>query len=143
MSIFENSIIVVMSAAGTIEEGLIGYQECSGHAELGAINIDIESHGMPITGYDGQMIFTVVNNNGEEISHIVFNSMTGSEGYDKFVSDIGGITRRSKAGVKKRCLLMLVRLSAATLRFTRKLGTLVASTKIKGSGEIYSLLFFF
>lgn len=112
MSIFENAIIVVMPATGTIEEGLIGYQECSGHAELdvldadndkklGAINIDIESHGMPITGYDGQMIFTVINNNGEEISHIVFNSMAGSEGYDKFVSDIGGITRRSKAGVKE------------------------------------------
>lgn len=109
---FENTIAVVMNAVGTIEEGMIGYQECSGHAELdvldadtdkklGSISIDIESSGMEITGYDGQMIFTIINTDGEETSHIVFNSVSGHEGYDQFVAKIGSITRRSKAGVKE------------------------------------------
>lgn len=109
---FENAIVVTMNAIGNIEEGLIGYQECSGHAELdvldvdtdeklGSINIDIESHGMKITGYDGQMIFTIINTDGEETSRVTFNSMTGREGYDQFVAKIGSITRRSKAGVKE------------------------------------------
>lgn len=123
---FENAIAVVMNAVGTIEEGMIGYQECSGHAELdvldadtdeklGSISIDIESNGMAITGYDGQMIFTVINTDGEEVSRINFNSMTGREGYDQFVANIGNITRRNKAGVKE----MLANAGEAVSRNTK------------------------
>lgn len=123
---FENAIAVVMNAVGTIEEGMIGYQECSGHAELdvldadtdeklGSISIDIEINGMAITGYDGQMIFTVINTDGEEVSRINFNSVTGREGYDQFVAKIGNITRRNKVGVKE----MLANAGEAVSRNTK------------------------
>lgn len=112
MSIFENAIVVIANATGTIEEGLVGYQECSGHAEcnvmnadtdekLGTVTFDIESHGMEITGYDGQVIFTVINNAGEEINRIVFNSIGGREAYETFLSKIADATRRSKISAKE------------------------------------------
>ena len=109
---FENAIVVVMSAAGTINESWLGYQECSGHAELdvmdadtdeklGKVTIDLEIQGMKMTGYDGQMLFTTINNDGEEISHISFNSVGGRDAYEKFLSSIADLTRRSKASAKE------------------------------------------
>ena len=83
--------------------------------KLGSISIDIESNGMAITGYDGQMIFTVINTDGEEVSRINFNSMTGREGYDQFIAKIGSITRRNKAGVKE----MLANAGEAVSRNTK------------------------
>ena len=86
---FENAMFIITSAVGTVEEGLIGFQECSGHCEfnildadtdekLGTASIDMECSGMEVTGYDGQTIFSIEDNNKEEIFHAVFNSINKS-----------------------------------------------------------------
>jgi hypothetical protein len=109
---FENAIIVVMKAAGTVNESWLGYQECSGHVDLsimdvdtdeklGTATIDLETNGMEITGYDGQMIFTILDKDGEELSHTTFNGIDGREGYEKFLSRIADMTKRSKASAKE------------------------------------------
>ena len=108
---FENAMFIIKSAIGTVEQGLIGFQECSGHADLdildcntdeklGTATVDIECSGMDATGYDGQSIFSIFNGE-EEIFHATFNSMNGLDGYNKFIESIASVTCKTKANVKE------------------------------------------
>jgi len=109
---FENAMFVINYAAGTVEEGLIGYQECSGHCEfhildadtdekLGTAFIDMECSGMEATGYDGQTIFSIEDNDREEMFRAVFNSANGKVGYERFIRSIAFATCKNKVGTKE------------------------------------------
>ena len=110
---FENSMFVIKNATGTVEQGLIGFQECSGHVDfdiidcntdekLGTAIIDIECYGMDATGYYGQNLFTIFNGE-EEIFHAVFNTddMEGLAGYNKFIKSIASATHKTTTNVKE------------------------------------------
>lgn len=122
---FENSMFVIKNATGTVEQGLIGFQECSGHADLdildcntdeklGTATVDIECSGMDATGYDGQSIFSIFNGE-EEIFHATFNSTNGLDGYNKFIESIALVTCKTNANVKE----MLANAGEAVSRNTK------------------------
>lgn len=122
---FENSMFVIKNVTGTVEQGLIGFQECSGHADLdildcntdeklGTATVDIECSGMDATGYDGQSIFSIFNGE-EEIFHATFNSTNGLDGYNKFIESIALVTCKTNANVKE----MLANAGEAVSRNTK------------------------
>ena len=122
---FENSMFVIKNATGTVEQGLIGFQECSGHADLdildcntdeklGTATVDIECSGMDATGYDGKSIFSIFNGE-EQIFHATFNSTNGLDGYNKFIESIALVTCKTNANVKE----MLANAGEAVSRNTK------------------------
>ena len=110
---FANAMFIITDAEGTVHNGILG-SECFGHAEFGIVDYDTdeklgtaeldiecdESDG----GYDGKNIFSIKNNDGMEIFHVVFDTSNveeGATGYNRFISDIADATDKSKINVKE------------------------------------------